>query len=250
MKSGKGKDRNNGMSEHDLLRLSALGDDELNAKEREILAQQLGAESIAASQADLAFIGDGIRDFVDQRCRDERGVAREVSLWDAIAPDLESAPSQGIGEWLERLGAQVQVGLEVLLRPPVFAGMAVAMLAIVFVGVEFSPAPEGEALQIARVAQPSPSTVTATQETVPPVSFVGLGAAGTDVVALRQSVQPQMRFPQRRLARRAGALHTLSGGLRVGGADIEWIKAVSSVEIVPALNHHKPPVIWVGNRVR
>jgi hypothetical protein len=39
-------------------------------------------------------------------------------------------------------------------------------------------------------------------------------------------------------------------GLRVGTADIEWIRSRSHVEIVPAQNEKRPPVIWVGENLQ
>ena len=40
----------------------------------------------------------------------------------------------------------------------------------------------------------------------------------------------------------------VSGGIRAGAADIDWIRSAHNVKIVPAGSRNTPPVIWVSNR--
>ena len=260
MKSGKGNKGKSSISKHDSLRLSALADGELDSKEQDLLTQRIGSDAVAESQASFAFIGDGLREFVQHERLDEQGAERSLAVWEQIESRLEQAG--GIGEWLEQLGASVQTGIQLLLRPPALAGIAVALIAVAYVGFQPGQVPEQEPMRMASFVEVDPTDMPqpmlqASPSSIPAVSFVGLGSAASQSTSgmrvVRKSAAqaiPPSKLSYRRFAQRAGAMHTLSGGLRVGGADIEWIRAVSSVEIVPALSQHKPPVIWVGKRVQ
>ena len=167
--------------------------------------------------------------------------------------------------------------VETLLRPQVAGGVFACSLCLMLVSMWNSNSgglPATETLdevvvassgvgRNARATEKIKERVLSTQSIIPQTMVSSSGHSRTSrqsapfgVLSVDSSNSTVLSFAnssdgQSRRKRRLIQTQSISPrGLKVDGAQIDWIDAQSHVEIVQANNKRRPPVIWVGSSIR
>jgi len=251
---------------------SAWLDQELPEDERDVIESQLieGDEALRKEIESYRIVRNEFRGWFES----EYGASsRSVNVWNAIEQRLvaeaeaKAARANSFGEWMSRVGEALRA---LMVRPAFVGGVAAFAAALLFLATDRqSAAPairqdaksqnsgipqlaERDALMIEALQGGSPESGQSQLASVEqPVNPDLLTTVGFD--DLRRSLPSKLPVPDSLAVKLLSSPQlivqdNIPGGLRTGGADIEWIKTEKPFKLVSSRRAQTPPVIWVRAR--
>lgn len=261
--------------------LSGFLDGELDEVQMQRVSALLDAPTRQNATADTQMLRTSLRTFV----RNEREQRQEsFSVWESIEAQLTPYPkTPTLAERLHTFRAQLGEIFELALRPQVAGTVFACSLGLVAVSLwnRADVTHSGTEVQVAGVASGSAAVdwrgaagpSTSVSSVVTPVlgsSGFGESSIGADSLSRLEVARSSRSGGEYLIDGQAGSTVSFVGntlapnpsrqlmiaqslrpeGLRIGLTDIDWIRAKSHVEILPSSDDRRPPVIWVGSKVR
>ena len=279
--SEKGKEK---LTEQQQRMASAWLDQELPEDERDVIESQLvdGDDALRKEIESYRIVRNEFRGWFEKEIG---AISRNVSLWGSIEQRLKAeaqSKAAGAGSFRER-AAQIAEALQALFARPAFiGGVAAFAAALLFLATERGTPESGVSSDSAAKIAARESTGPATQLASQSVSGLGErdalmiealqgGSSGSEQLAsteqpvnpdllttvgfedLRRSLPSKLPVPDSLAVKLLSSPQLIvqddiPGGLRAGGADIEWIKTQRPFKLVSSRRAQTPPVVWVRAR--
>ncbi len=262
------KKRLSELTEQDQQLVSAWIDGELDTRERSTLEARIdgGEQTLRRERIATERLGADLR-----TCFRTIEAESTTDIWSKIEGELQKeARRKKAGGWSSGIQKVFEEFKAAFAQPRMLGGLAAAaVLMMVFQFREPDPtrshplsgdftkreALEIEALQsggsgssfasssMSRAASAQPEIFAGMHSEDDLLTRVGIGREGmatpthmSDALALRLMASPQLIVDNQQV----------SGGLRAGGTDIEWIKTGKPFRLVSPREPNTPPVIWVA----
>jgi hypothetical protein len=208
-----------------------------------------------AAVAELELLRTSLKSFVSHQSAER---VTQWSAWQAIEAELVPFGQNSLAARAARFKAAAAEAFEFLLRPQVAGAVFACSAALVAVSVwnrssaidpmATTPVVTLASEQLTPIA-PDLDSVVAVNESRPQSrdrrGFDFAMGGGESSASVAFVGNPRLRDNHTLLAQSYNP-----HGLRIGSTDIDWIKAGTHIDIVPAANEDRPPVIWVGQKIR